>query len=324
MSKHSTSCAAVQESYCPGSFPCVEGGGAGGVARRGPSGEPPSCIPGDQAGAVREAPATGLSPAHISPQAVIVGGDVTFYCGGGLVEARKTRIKVGQARGGGFRGYIKSFSKQSRRRLLRMVAKMDQGAALPIFLTLTYPGEFPTDAAVWKRHLDNFDKRLARKFPASAAVWKLEFQQRGAPHFHMLIWGISYSELREFTARAWYEVVGSGDEKHLRAGVRVETIRSWRGVRSYAAKYIGKIENLPNFEEWGHVGRIWGVRRPGNIPWAEALTVAVNDRQVSRLFRLLRRYARLRAFGGQRSMSVFVGDASFWAARADGLMGAPF
>jgi hypothetical protein len=142
--------------------------------------------------------------------------------------------------------------------LLELLASLNREALglLPLFLTLTYPGSFSPDPGVWKRDLDVFIKRLRRAYPDAALIWKLEPQKRGAPHFHLLLFGVEhipYTWLR----RAWFEVVGSGDEKHLLAGTRVERVKSWRGVMSYAAKYLGKVEAAADWPDY--VGRWWGV-----------------------------------------------------------------
>lgn len=273
----------------------------------------------------------GLSPAHIRPQAlkrtphfesspVPRSAHATFYQGGTLIEVGKSRISLGQ-RGGGIRGTIKTYSRASRRRLLRTMGKIDT-SQIPVFLTLTYPAEFPEDSSSWKAHLNAFDRRLRRRFAHAAFAWKLEPQKRGAPHFHLLVWNVPYLWLREWAGRAWYEVVKSGDDKHLRAGVRVEQIRSWRGVKSYAAKYLGKVQALP--EGWEAPGRIWGFRHSEDIPWAAVVKLHVTDRQAARLMRYLRRYAQLRMRASTPSMAAFVNAASFWLERADGLIGDPF
>lgn len=183
--------------------------------------------------------------------------------------------------------------------------------ASAVFVTLTYPGEFSPDWRRWKRDLDAFLRRLERKRPESGVIWKLEPQTRGAPHFHLLVFGASYSLLRWWAARAWFEVVGSGDERHLRAGTRVERLRSARGARAYAAKYLGKLPDaLPSGVDWEAVGRWWGVRHPENIPWAECITVALDYAESWKVLRVLRHFLR-RVAGvwvrpGARSLSAYM------------------
>lgn len=86
------------------------------------------------------------------------------------------------------RGEVRRFSEASRRRMQRMLAMT---SATPRYLlTLTYPDAWPS-ARQAKAHLKTFCQRLERVAEAAgrrlAVVWRLEFQQRGAPHFHLLI-----------------------------------------------------------------------------------------------------------------------------------------
>lgn len=136
-----------------------------------------------------------------------------------------------------------------------------------LFVTLTYPAEYPGDWRQWKRQLDTFVKRLRRRLPRAGGTWKLEPQpRRGAPHFHLLV--LAPFMAKEWLSRTWYEVVGTGDERHLTAGTQVAQAQSHRGVLSYAAKYVSKAQALPS--SWqGGVGRWWGVfgRKNLEIEW---------------------------------------------------------
>ncbi len=197
----------------------------------------------------------GLSTAHNPPQMVksekyILSqkANLEIWDGATRVKVSHEKIKTTQS-GGGKRGKVGLFSRQSKKRLMDTLATLDKEEK-PIFITLTYPAEWSKDSKEWKKNLENFSKRLARKHSKMSMIWKLEPQRRGAPHYHLLVWGVTYFEMLCFTSTAWYQVVGSGDEKHLQAGTNVEKIRSWRGVRSYAAKYLGKvIENLQKEEK---------------------------------------------------------------------------
>jgi hypothetical protein len=134
---------------------------------------------------------------------------------------------------------------------------IDHTARGILFITLTYPADFPGEWTEWKRHLDVWLHRVVRKFPRAAGVWKLEPQQRGAPHFHLLVLGVPFIA-GTWLSRTWFEVVGSGDVRHLRAGTNVQLARSHKGVLAYAAKYTSKSDALP--PGWrGGVGRFWGV-----------------------------------------------------------------
>lgn len=244
--------------------------------------------------------ALGLSPSHISPRP----GEISIYPKGQLITIKRPITHEIPHKGGGRRGKAK-FSRASRRRLMRKYA-ITEKKEVPIMLTLTYPKEWNSDPEVWKKHLDNFAKRLFRKFPNSGFAWKLESQKRGAPHYHLLVWGIKFSYLYVFASKNWFEVVGSGDEKHFRAGTRVERIRSSNGAMSYCAKYMGKIEG-----SWIEgVGRYWGFR--GCIPWADVVRLEVNNPVAVQMIRYLRRYihAKSRSF---IALTGIVSDPMRWA-----------
>ena len=95
------------------------------------------------------------------------------------------------------RGIVQKFSHRSRSRLFQSLRKLKL-SALPHFVTLTYPDNYPTDERIWKHDLDVFLKRVRRKFPKASGFWKMELKerQRGeqagtvAPHFHLLVWGL--------------------------------------------------------------------------------------------------------------------------------------
>lgn len=207
--------------------------------------------------------------------------------GGQLVEVRVEEIKTGLQLGSN-RKEIIDFSADSRRRLQRKLATINEfETSLPDFGTLTYPGEYSGDWKRWKRDLDVWNKATVRKWPDIWGLWRMEFQKRGAPHFHFLWWDgpkmegmdVWYDQYQRvvtiavpgcmsphneavyaWMSETWYRIVGSGDPKHLAAGTRVEPIQSWNGVRSYASKYLAKLPSgkfVP--PEYDGTGRFWGV-----------------------------------------------------------------
>ena len=142
-------------------------------------------------------------------------------------------------------------------------------------ITLTYPAEYPEMFTCWKKDLKYFAHQLAYKYPNAGFLWKLEPQGRGAPHFHLLVWGIPLID-REWLSLTWYKIVGSDDERHLRAGTRVEFVRTFNGVMCYAGKkYMGKECEAPR--NWPkNVGRYWGMYGRNNIPRSECVEVEMS------------------------------------------------
>jgi len=256
---------------------------------------------------------TGLSTAHIPPAIKKKSPEFSYWDGGGLIEAKLSGWKIPQ-KGGGKRGAVRLFSRQSRKRLLNLMG-MIKRVEKPIFVTLTYPLEFSNESSDWKIDLEKFHKRMLRKFEKVSMVWKLEPQRRGAPHYHILVWGVGYANLRNYTSKCWYEAVGSGDLKHLAAGVRVEKIRDWNGMMSYASKYLGKVldEEKLKVLGWDRPGRFWGVKGRKFLPVAiKKSVVLLGDEEVYDLFRLMRRFAGIKA-RQYRSLTMLTRNPNRWA-----------
>ena len=291
------------------------------------------------------------------------------------------------------RGKIKGFSRGSRGRLLKTVGRLRQDS-LPVFVTLTYPDDFPVTPERWQRDLAALWRRIRRQWLTAAAIWKKEFKRRKsgvnegkvAPHYHMLLWlpvwvakekadwtrhwkrelarhhmadgknlitthrfeagvevkiedmgpevkvvrrqrtsrkgnyelveywkmdGINHlsnaackisadlagvvldpkDAIQSWFAVNWYEVVGSGEPRHLAAGTGVETVKSTRGVFYYASKYMAKVEDDPA-TEYESIGRCWGIMGREYLPWATIVEMSLSHEQGIRLKRVAVRYLK--------------------------------
>ena len=216
--------------------------------------------------------------------------------------------------GGGVRGEVRAWSSASRRRLFRALAAIPWPLLGPcLFVTLTYPSAFPTSGRVVHHHLDRLHRSIERRWGKACGVWKLEFQRRGAPHFHLCLvspvrcvcgaYGQRQGspkhrscgcqrEFREWLSAEWFRIVGSGDVAHLSAGTSVE----WLGdhpasylagyVSGYGGKGKGHQEVVP--ESALDVGR-WGGFWALSPEWR---AVRVTERDWYQLRRLMRRWAR--------------------------------
>lgn len=192
------------------------------------------------------------------------------------VRAARYPDELAERLDGAERGKIEFLSMKSRRRLALLAGNC--GVAFRSFVTATYPKDFPTDGLEVKRHLHSLLAALRRKCPGLSYLWFLEFQKRGAPHFHLFLSASLPSPLSEMnrsngrtrkTVRVhwpwqdwlsslWFGIVGSGDEKHLRAGAAWEVIEKPDG----AARYVSK-ESYKTFQKvvptgFQNVGRFWG------------------------------------------------------------------
>ena len=146
----------------------------------------------------RPPPPLGLSKAHISARQR--KGSVTCYRGASLIQVRlRGDVAAGKTSGCGPRGEIVEFTPASRRRMLELLAKVEQ-AAVPLAFTLTYPDNFPLYREDYKGHLEAFCDRMQRRWPGAAIIWKLEFKERQsgknkgkiAPHYHLLVFGVPW------------------------------------------------------------------------------------------------------------------------------------
>lgn len=142
-------------------------------------------------------------------------------------------------------------------------------AEMSIMGTLTYPGEFePEFWSETKQHWRRFAARWRRKYASdrgASLFWFVEFQRRGAPHFHFF----TNREIdKQWLAESWWDCLGRRSEAHLRAGTRIERLRCGHGgAIAYAAKYAAKAEQktVPRLRgASGEIfeifpGRWWGV-----------------------------------------------------------------
>jgi len=200
------------------------------------------------------------------------------------------RVRTGTvARRSSVRGKVREFSSRSRRRLAEVAHDLGELYAPEWMCTLTMPGEWQSvcpDGRAFKRHVMAWRRRLdrwlrRRGLEGWSALWFLEFQERGAPHLHVILWGPGLSELgarafAEWVSSSWASVVGHRDpverEKHLRAGTRVEVMR--RPHFGYAVKYARKLHQKRVPEGFRDVGRFWGLWRaaaPKPVTWTERI-----------------------------------------------------
>lgn len=177
------------------------------------------------------------------------------------------------------------WARRSRSRMVVRYATLDYaplfdeatrlGGALGL-VTLTMPGDWERlapDPKALARMLAAFRRRWQRAIGAPYALWKLEFQARGAPHVHMLMAcppTVAGESFTGWLSRTWFEVVGSGDKRHLHAGTGVDwdeptTMTSPQAVAIYFTRHAAAGQSkgyqhvLP--DAWADAGRFrwWGM-----------------------------------------------------------------
>jgi hypothetical protein len=151
----------------------------------------------------------------------------------------------------GKRGCIKKYSFGASRRCKFFMR--NTGHLMKVMITLTYPKDYPMDGATVKAHLHKF--LLWLTYHGYKYIWILEFQERGAPHFHILV---DKEIPHQKVAGSWYRIVGSGDEKHLKAGTEVRAIRAKDSIGYYLTTYMEKARQKSVPPEYEKVGRFWG------------------------------------------------------------------
>jgi hypothetical protein len=251
-----------------------------------------------------------------------------FVFQGALTKCHyKQPLNMQSQAGGGKRGVISEFSRQSRKRLLDLFARMRQNPQM-VFLTLTYGQCWPAPAEA-KAHYRALMERIRRRYPNVAAVWRIEYQQRGAPHFHIIFYGLPFIPKHQI-ARVWHEIIGDvyADWSSGHAAppfTRIEMIKSRRKAMSYVSKYVGKMDaHQPappsgsgfNYATYLHAGRYWGVHNRGALPFAENITVTVAlIGGAQKVFHDMRRYVR-RKWVGNKTTRVqgwtIYSDATQW------------
>lgn len=225
---------------------------------------------------------------------------------------------------------VLEFSRKSRARMIEAFANLDYAPmtadplSVPGMVTLTYPGDWltvaPSGAAV-KRHLRAFGERFARAFGRRlVGLWKLEFQERGAPHFHLYVpvpalavdprpGSLEAVTFEEWLSWTWADVVGHPDpeqrRRHELAGTGVDFGAASRFTdhRRLGIYFLKHSVKSGDGKEYQHTvpaawrtpatgpGRFWGF-------WGLESTsrrVELDGRQWLHLRRLARRAAAARA-----------------------------
>ncbi len=181
------------------------------------------------------------------------------------------------------RGLVTEFSPKSRLRILKTFNRLNTRDVRTVHITLTYPAQYPHPQHA-KTHLFSLFKRLARDYPQAnfSAVWRLEFQSRGAPHFHVIAFGLPYIPQKDLFVM-WGDIIGSVEPP----SVHINLLRSSRQTMYYVSKYVAKkpeggstcfnIEPYltaegefinPSDGEVAPIGRYWGVHNRADLPFA--------------------------------------------------------
>jgi hypothetical protein len=180
-------------------------------------------------------------------------GDLFSLCRMRIFRSNKDRESTQRAK----RGAITEFSDISRKRMARDLRSRIYGWRISRFLTFSYPAEYPLDGHAFKAHWKGMLDRIQSRWPGVRVFWFLEFQKRGAPHFHAFVGcPMHHYKLKELWDSA---TAGTGGFVYITNWAKIRNNKTpWR----YALKYSAKQEQkeVPSFIS--NVGRFWGWRNP--------------------------------------------------------------
>jgi hypothetical protein len=228
---------------------------------------------------------------------------------------------------------IMAWSRKSRANMVRALCELDYApmfadpTRVPALITLTYSADWEVVApsgAVCKAHVKALRKRWLRAWGTPlVGPWKLEFQRRGAPHFHLLTvppHGRALSALDRWghpavgaglTFHAWLSAVWAdvtdcpqqsreNHRLHVLAGTGVDFAEGLRATDpKRTAVYFSKHGTFGAKEYQNRVPALWS--EPGKGPgrfwgyWGLArrtVAVEVESADQIRAARVIRRWAR--------------------------------
>lgn len=179
------------------------------------------------------------------------------------------------------RGKVNSFSEASRNRLLFYAR--NSGHHIQSQIMLSYPEKFEHDGAEVKRHLNAFLTLLREKYPDIIYIWVMEFQERGAAHFHLFtnLKACSFKDHKKgrcnpfecdrvfhrWAAETWADIVSGENpeahEKMLKVHNHLKNFGAWdmRSGRYLTKEYLAKAAQKEIPEEYYNIGRFWGCSR---------------------------------------------------------------
>lgn len=145
---------------------------------------------------------------------------------------------------------IKTFSENSRRRLIQLLARVNLNYYGQVyFVSTTFDKVYPENSKELKTFLDKYLKSLKKSFPELSYIWRLEIQKRGAPHFHFFFLIPRYTDrykigtVKRIIRFRWLNMLADKNQWSYKYGVNFQTVKEKRKVFSYVAKYTSKTDS---------------------------------------------------------------------------------
>lgn len=155
----------------------------------------------------------------------------------------------------------------------------------PLFVTLTFGRSYPTDAAELRQIWDRFARTVRRKFPVGSGIYRKELQERGAPHVHLILFGVRFWAIEDIEA-AWAAAAGPAYAPDLQNAVDIERVDDYEETAAYVDKYLAKDADCVVVAE---LGRPWGVINRRNLP-IHIQSVKVTPAEYLRITRAMREH----------------------------------
>lgn len=212
---------------------------------------------------------------------------------GGIVIRRGCNVNLNRRSYLHERKKIYMVSKRSLAKLALLVR--GSGVQFTSLMTLTYGANYPLSGRTAKKHLNHFLINAKRNFGPFEHIWVLEFQARGAVHFHIATTLPEPNSLqRDIFAQLWaaistpyawlYCQLDEVNGKLLQGQTLLtnesvisshRSLRSWEKVRKgdslhhYFAKYCTKIIQKKVPPWYADVGRFWAASKGVKLPDGE-------------------------------------------------------
>lgn len=160
---------------------------------------------------------------------------------------------------------IKTFSKKSRLRLFNLFTQINySNYGFPLFVSATFHDDSGNNKTDIKSFLKKFYERLQYNLPPTHLIWKLEYQERGVPHFHFMLLPVNSSDdfrkekIKKIIRQHWLELKTCKCKYCKAYAINIKNINEYEQAFIYIAKELGKIQNR---YEGHNLGRIWGNSR---------------------------------------------------------------
>lgn len=205
-----------------------------------------------------------------------------YLLSGGIIVTRECNLETLKDLRTGRRQKVTSLSPRALSRLAILATSTP--TKFKSLLTLTYGANFVSEGTRVKYHLNFMLTKLRRSYGDFDYLWFLEFQARGAPHFHILTTlGAPTKVQRAKFAAMWADIVepqnwpyeqvkwAEGQATYHgelwtneacqavhRHKKNWDSLKHEDGARRYVIKYATKLQQKIVPKNYRNVGRFWG------------------------------------------------------------------